>query len=216
MPNAMITPLSVATIRGIEREGLAHQLPLMQRAGAAAATFIMNRFPPTASVLSLVGPGNNGGDALVASTRLRECGYNVQVVMPANDLTLSAEAATALEQWRDTEGTEATYLPATKPDVVIDGLFGIGLNRPLEPPWQDLIDKINDWNVSVLALDIPSGLSADTGEALGRPIRATWTLAFISPTHALNDAISKGYAGKVEVEPLGLPYQAPENDEKTE
>ena len=216
MPTPLIVPLSVKSIREIEQDGLEHDLPLMLEAGAAAASFLMDRFPPTAAVLSLVGPGNNGGDALVASSRLVESGYNVQVVMPILDAPLPTDAAAALHAWHDLEGTEGADLPKVAPDVVIDGLFGIGLNRRLESPWQDVIDTVNSWKIPVLSLDIPSGLHADTGELLGRPVQATWTLAFIAPTRALIEPISKGYAGRVEVQTLGLPYQEPREDEDFE
>ena len=64
--------------------------------------------------------------------------------------------------------------------LVIDGLFGIGLNRPLGADWQALVDTVNRWGAPVLALDVPSGVDADTGVALGRPIQARWTLSFIA------------------------------------
>ena len=69
--------------------------------------------------------------------------------------------------------------------LVIDGLFGIGLNRPLGADWQALVDTVNRWGAPVLALDVPSGVDADTGVALGRPIQARWTLSFIARARGL-------------------------------
>ena len=77
-------------------------------------------------------------------------------------------------------GTLSALEPGFVPGLVIDGLFGIGLNRPLGADWQALVDTVNRWGAPVLALDVPSGVDADTGVALGRPIQARWTLSFIA------------------------------------
>src|SRR5205823_7122278 len=75
-----------------------------------------------------------------------------------------------------------------RPALIVDGLFGIGLNRPLEAPWIRLIDKVNQSQVPVLAIDVPSGLNADTGEPVGAAIRATVTLTLGSPKKGLLNA----------------------------
>ena len=198
-----LTPLPLSEIRKIELRGLQAGLPLMQRAGQAVAHFVTQRLLPGASILVLAGPGNNGGDALVAAKQLKQALFIVRVVMPRTD-TLPADARLALQGWHDAGGSLLAQLPLEKPDLVVDGLFGIGLNRPLASPWQEMIDTVNAWNVPVLAIDIPSGLEADTGRHLGRPIRATWTMSFIAPTLALFSQSCKALAGELTCETLGL------------
>ena len=216
--------LTLEQIRCIERGALAEGLPLMQRAGAAAAAFAQGHLAPGARILALAGPGNNGGDALVTARLLRVRGYAVEVVLPADPGKFPRDAAEPYAQWREAGGVERKALPDIArggvpdpvadslpdlvvdrlPDLVIDGLFGIGLSRPLGPDWQALVDTVNGWGCPILALDIPSGLEAQTGEALGRPIRATWTIAFIAPAQALLTPQGRAVAGECVCDRLGL------------
>ena len=200
--------LTLEQIRCIERGALAEGLPLMQRAGAAAAAFAQRHLAPGARILVLAGPGNNGGDALVTARLLRARGYAVEVVLPSDPGKFPRDAAEAYAQWREAGGFEhrtlADITDLGVPDLVVDGLFGIGLGRPLGPDWQALVDAVNGWGCPILALDIPSGLEAQTGEALGRPIRATWTIAFIAPARALLTPQGRAVAGECVCDRLGL------------
>ena len=196
-------PLPLARIREIEQAGLKARLPLMQRAGDALAEFVHQVIQPNGLILVLAGPGNNGGDALVAATALLKAGHAVDVCMPVTT-GLPSDADQALKSWLATGGHVTNKLPDSKPKLVMDGLFVIGLNRTLGPPWQEVIDKVNEWRVPVLAIDIPSGLEADTGKHLGRPIRATWTMCFIAPTQAVYSLSGKAFAGKILHDRLGL------------
>ncbi len=201
-----MSPYSVAQIRLAEQHALAAGRALMPLAGAAAADFVAARFPPTASILALAGPGNNGGDALEAATRLLAWGFDVQVVLPSGPERLPADAARAWAGWQAAGGRSHTALPqGAQPDLVIDGLFGIGLNRPLDAAWQSLIDAVNGWQAPVLALDVPSGIDADTGAALGRPIRARWTLSFIAASRGLScPGAGRDAAGECHLDTLGV------------
>lgn len=194
----------VAVIRAAEHEALAQGRRLMPLAGAAAARFVAARNAPQTRVLALAGPGNNGGDALEAATRLLELGYDLLVVLPSGSQSLPADAARAYAGWIAAGGVTCRELTAdAPPDLVIDGLFGIGLNRPLGPAWQALVDRVNAWNVPVLALDVPSGIDADTGAALGRPVRARWTLSFIGRARGLARA-GADVVGESCLETLGV------------
>ena len=201
--NQTTKPLMVAEIRAIEQSGLMAGLALMQRAGEAIADFVIKVIQPKGAILVLAGPGNNGGDGLVAANRLRQSGYPLFIWMPVT-AHLPDDAQQALRSWMVAGGKVSGILPANKPALVIDGLFGIGLNRTLGSPWQEAIDTVNEWNIPVLSVDIPSGLEADTGNHLGRPIRATWTISMIAPTQALFSQSGKPFAGEVFVEHLGL------------
>jgi len=200
----------VARIRLAEQQALAQGRALMPLAGRAAADFIAARFGPASQVLVLAGPGNNGGDALVAATHLRGAGYRVHVTMPSGPLRLPPDAARAHAGWRAQGGTESTDLPAgLQPDVIIDGLFGIGLNRPLGDDWQALVDAVNDWKLPVLALDVPSGVDADSGREWGRALRARWTLSFIAVARGLHvPGPARQAAGERHLDTLGVEMPA--------
>ena len=203
---------SVAQIRDAERQTLATGRRLMPLAGAAAARHVAARIRPGAVVLALAGPGNNGGDALEAATGLRAMGHDVRVLLPSGAQGLPADAARAYAGWQAAGGeTWSTLEPGFVPGLVIDGLFGIGLNRPLGADWQALVDTVNAWNVPVLALDVPSGIDADSGEALGRPIQARWTLSFIGRARGLErPGPGRDACGISEVDTLGV-IMAPAN-----
>ncbi|AMD46041.1 NAD(P)H-hydrate epimerase [Bordetella holmesii] len=192
-------------LRRIEAGARDLGMDLMGRAGRAAADFVRVRLSAPGPVLAVVGPGNNGGDALVAATALLGAGYAVQVVMPGDPARLPRDAARAHAAWRAAGGREDQALPRAAPALAIDGLFGIGLTRRLGQPWQDLVDAVNRWRIPVLALDVPSGLSAQTGQALGRPVQARWTLSFIGTPSAL--AQGAAAMGQHYEEDLGLPPQ---------
>lgn len=197
---------SVAQIRRAEQLALASGRALMPLAGRAAAEFIAARFPPDRTLLALAGPGNNGGDALEAATRLLALGFAVRVLLPSGPARLPPDAARAWAGWHASGGeTQIALAPEDIPDIVIDGLFGIGLNRTLDADWQTLVDTVNGWNVPVLALDVPSGIDADTGAALGRPIQAHWTLSFIAATIGLTrPGPGQIAAGERHVDTLGV------------
>lgn len=204
----MPSSYSVAQIRDAERLALAGGRRLMPLAGEAAARFVAARVGAGTSVLALAGPGNNGGDAMEAATRLRALGIDVRVLLPAGAGKLPADAAHAYAAWLAAGGETLSALePGVVPGLVIDGLFGIGLNRPLGAEWQTLVDTVNGWDVPVLALDVPSGLDADTGAALGRPIRARWTLSFIGRARGLDHA-ERGVIGESHLDTLGVTMPA--------
>jgi NAD(P)H-hydrate epimerase len=139
-------------------------------------------------IIILAGKGHNGDDA-------RQAGQNLS----DNEVTLLnvVDPAAALRQFN-------SHL-ALRPALIVDGLFGIGLNRPLEASWIRLIDKVNQSQIPVLAIDVPSGLNADTGEPEGAAIRATVTLTLGAPKKGLLTAAAWPYVGRLEVAPdIGL------------
>src|ERR1700730_9568836 len=162
---------SVAQIRAIEQAALANLPPytLMQRAGAAAAAAArqLNDNSDTAHILILAGPGNNGGDALEAACDLSSGGLEVSVLLMAgNSNKQPADAAHALERARACAIdwiTPAQLATDTSWTLVLDGLFGIGMQRALGPEYRAIAARINALHCPVLALDIASGLNADTG-----------------------------------------------------
>ena len=173
---------TVQSIRQIEERSAAAQPPLMERAGAAAAALAATLAGDHGKdVLVLAGPGNNGGDARVVARLLKERFYRVVVASRAAEIPVGVRWA-----------------------LVVDGLFGIGLARPIEGAAAELVAFANAQSCPVLALDIPSGLQADTGEALGPVVRATHTVTFIALKPGLLTLDGPDHCGEIRVEDLGL------------
>jgi hydroxyethylthiazole kinase-like uncharacterized protein yjeF len=172
----------------------------MERAGAAVARAVIDRFEPQATVV-LAGPGNNGGDGYVAARKLAEAGWSVSVEALA--APTSADAIKARESWRGEVGPlSARPRPGT---LVIDALFGAGLNRPLGGEAARLARALNGSPERVVAIDTPSGLSGDTARPLGGDsFRAGLTVTFhcLKPGHALQPG--RSLCGEVVVADIGL------------
>ncbi|MGE5027760.1 MAG: NAD(P)H-hydrate dehydratase [Betaproteobacteria bacterium] len=178
---------------------------LMERAGLAAAELARSLMADKTSVLVLAGPGNNGGDALVAARHLKSWWFKVSVVLIGDAARLPPDAAQALQAWRAAGGELLDALPQDgKWDLVLDGLFGIGLARNLEGHPLELVRKINAMSLPVLALDVPSGLDADAGQTFRAALRASHTLTFIALKPGLLTAYGPDYCGKIHVDTLGL------------
>ncbi len=178
----MLTPLLCASeLRTLETHYADAEPPLMERAGQAAAAFARKLLKNSrVRVLIFAGPGNNGGDALVAAHVLKQQGISIIVVGPG--------------------GT----VPTGSYGLVVDGLFGIGLRRPITGAYADLIARINSFAGPVLALDVPSGLDSDSGRVLGIAVRATHTLSFIGGKPGLYTLDGPDHCGEVSVVDLGL------------
>ena len=238
--------LDLATIRRLEGRWLDETEPgeLMACAGAAVARVAMamwKNLPAHAPVILLVGPGNNGGDALVAGRILRRAGLAVWAVgMPGLDTTPpeAEDARAAWEAWRadgqaihgfeqvadwlwpdgdapddDGQDDDDGDVPPAEPALIIDGLFGIGLTRPLAGRVAGLVRRVNRARVPVLAIDVPSGLDADRGAPVGdaeAPVmQARQTVTMIADKPGLHTGAGLRHAGRVWVAPLSdLPLEA--------
>ncbi len=207
MPHASPILLS-ADLRRVEQAALGgrNPAPLMERAGLAAAELARTLAGDSGKpVLILVGPGNNGGDALVVARLLKQWWFKVSVVCAGNPQQYSADAATALQAWRKAGGEFLAEIPAAQDwALVIDGLFGIGLKRDLDGVYATLVEQINALDAPVLALDVPSGLDADTGRVMGCAIVADHTMTFIALKPGLLTLDGPDLCGVVQVADLGL------------
>jgi hydroxyethylthiazole kinase-like uncharacterized protein yjeF len=167
-------------IREIEQK--AADLPLMQRAGTAAAELASTLVSENKKdVLVLAGPGNNGGDARIAAAQLQEKFFRVTVASHPRELPLDKD-------W----------------GLVIDGLFGIGLARNITGEHAQLVDYANRQRCPVLAIDVPSGIQSDTGQVLGCAVRATHTITFIALKPGLLTLDGPDHCGEIRVDALGL------------
>lgn len=179
--------------------------PLMKRAGSEAAAIARDMAGDSGRpVLVFAGPGNNGGDAFVLARELRRHWFNVKVVFDGDPGRLSRDASAALRSWLDAGGTVLERPPAGAWSLVVDGLFGIGLEREITGRYAERIAAINALGVPVLALDVPSGLHADTGRVLGCAVRAHRTATFIGLKSGLLTLDGPDHCGEIHVCPLGL------------
>jgi hydroxyethylthiazole kinase-like uncharacterized protein yjeF len=177
-----------------------HQDDVMETAGAAvareAARFAMGR-----PILALAGPGNNGGDAYVAARLLKAAGHDVCVAAFGDPKPGSA--ATMANRW---DGPVASLYAARSRPVLIDGLFGTGLTRPLERGVQALLGHMASEAEFVLAIDLPSGIDTDTGAHLGaRRAHVTVALGALKPGHLLDAGLD--YCGRVLLADIGIPVE---------
>lgn len=197
-----------AATRAVEAEAQAG-LPahtLMQRAGLGVARLAMAVAPHARRVQVLAGPGNNGGDGLVAAWHLWQRGLDVQVCLLADPERLPDDAADA---WRRARAAGVPIGPAwpdePRPDLVIDALLGIGATRAPADAMADLIQRLDRRQVPVLAVDGPTGLDADTGVAALPCVRATWTLSLLTLKPGLFTASGRDHAGEVWFDDLQVP-----------
>ncbi|RKP52601.1 NAD(P)H-hydrate dehydratase [Trinickia fusca] len=217
-PHEQPLPLyTVAQLRALEAHGALH-LPahtLMARAGAAAARCLAELAAHDGSLAAgrpvwlAAGPGNNGGDALVVAVELRALGIPVDVCMPLevkpDDARWALGAARAA-------GIPISHVPPASFDAygwLVDGLFGIGLARPLEGVFAALAERIAQHaraHGRVLALDVPSGLDSDTGNLVGNgtAVCATHTVTFLGAKPGLYMTHGRDLAGAVTIAPLGI------------
>jgi len=193
-----------------EIEALARPAPLMQLAGLAAAEYARELLGEYGRcVLVLAGPGNNGGDAFEVAAQLKRWFYRVELVFAGDEHQLSEDALAALKKWRACGGNTYAAPPAAlRPDLVVDGLFGIGLTRALEGGYAELITGINRLECPKLALDIASGINADTGAVMGCALRATHCITFIALKPGLLTLDGPDHCGQIRVADLGLDVES--------
>jgi hydroxyethylthiazole kinase-like uncharacterized protein yjeF len=177
---------------------------LMENAGRAVADEVARHFPNASAVAVLCGPGNNGGDGFVAARHLIEKGYAVHLGFNGDPSRLPADAAAMAKLWT---GAIAPLHPEllAKADVVVDGLFGAGLARPIEGALADLIAALNQCRRPVVAIDVPSGVDGSTGAVRGVAVQATATVTFfrLKPGHLLLPG--RELCGETRIADIGIP-----------
>ncbi len=177
---------------------------LMENAGRAVAEAVRARWQPR-PVVVLCGPGNNGGDGFVAARHLAEAGWPVRLALLGARSRLKGDAAHHAEAW---QGKVLALSPAVLADgaLVIDALFGAGLGRPLEGAAKATVQAVAAGGFPVVAVDVPSGLSGDTGQVLGDAIApADLTVTFFrkKPGHLLLPG--RIHCGELMVADIGIP-----------
>jgi len=218
--------LTNARMKKIDEETIARFCPgleLMERAGRKVAEYILTRFPEKGFKAAIfVGPGNNGGDALVVARQLSSEGRACSVLYlnAPEDFTMDALKNYQRLQQRVSDYKHLKEISLTRSDwvnligkeladssVIVDGLFGTGLSRPLEARPLEVVRMINESGVPIVSIDTPSGINGDTGEVLGGAVRAHSTVTMGYPKLGLLFHPGKAYVGHLVVADLGFPEE---------
>ena len=184
----------------------AAQLPphtLMQRAGLATARLALAVAPHAQTVWIACGPGNNGGDGLEAALHLQQWGKTPVITWLGSPEKAPADARASFERAR-AAGVSFVDAPPVHYDLAIDALLGTGASRPPEGRLAQWIEQLNTFGAPVLAVDLPSGLSADTGVTPGPCVRASHTLSLLTLKPGLYTAQGRDQAGSVWFESLDV------------
>jgi NAD(P)H-hydrate epimerase len=183
---------------------------LMQRAARATFGYVQLMLPQDPGqhrILVVCGGGNNGGDGYLIAALAKTKAYAVDLVALVPEEKLQGDVLTAAREWR---GNGGRILAADAVDIdaynlIIDAILGTGLQRPVEGAYRNIIEQINRASCPVLAVDIPSGLHADTGSVMGIAVKAKATVSFIGLKQGLFTGQAVDYCGKVYYEALDVP-----------
>ena len=187
-------------------------LQLMETAGRNVAEEIAARFNPKKTRVAIFcGSGGNGGDGFVAARYFSCLGFKVKVILASKASNITNESAKknwiALQFLKKSisliEIEDSTLIPDVNADVVVDALLGIGLTGKLRPPIMQLVEKINNMDSFRVAVDAPTGINSDSGEVLGKAVKANLTVTFYKAKSGLVNA--NEYTGELVVKNIGLP-----------
>lgn len=199
-------------IRELDAYTIAHEpissLDLMERASAAMTDWLMRNIADTAEkrIIVVCGNGNNGGDGLVIARRLRMCGVQADVVLADKDGRKSPDCGENLRRYQEKCSKVHDAVDFNDYDIIVDAMFGSGLNRPLGGLYADMADRINASGKLVVAVDIPSGLYGDdnSNNPFGHVVKAHHTLTLQFPKLAFMMPERDAYTGKVHILPIGI------------
>lgn len=201
-------------VRGIDYAAI-HELDipgytLMCRAGEAVMEAVSSRFPTAGHWLIMCGPGNNGGDGYVVARLAAQAGMQVTVCSLADPEKLRGDAAQAWLDWQATGGETASWpLPDDACfDLALDAMLGTGIDREVTGDIRQAIDYVNQLDCPRVAIDIPSGLNADTGCVMGDAVRAQHTITFVGHKRGMYTADGPDYCGSISFNDLAIPPQA--------
>ena len=204
---AMFELLSNAEMAEADRLTIARGIPgidLMERAGKAVADAVAARHAVREPVAVVAGPGNNGGDGFIAARILAERGYRVRLLLAGEIDRLKGDAALAAKAWKGPVAS-ADRGGIGDAEVIVDALFGAGLDRPVEGQARVLIEAMNSHPAPVVAVDLPSGTNGTSGAVMGVAVKAAQTITFFrkKPGHVLLPG--RLYCGTTSVADIGIP-----------
>ncbi len=180
---------------------------LMERAGAAAFDALRGQWPQARRIAVLCGTGNNGGDGFVLARLAREAGLAADVYQVGDPARLKGDALAASQRLLsvDVEAAPWRGQALDRADVVVDALLGTGLSGQVAEPWRGAVAAVNAAGRPVLALDVPSGLNADTGQEMGVAVRAAVTITFVGLKRGLFMEAGRECTGRLLFDDLKLP-----------
>lgn len=199
-----------AQCRDLDRVAIdQHGIPgfeLMQRAGRAAFNELLSRWPAARALSICAGKGNNAGDGYIIAGLAREMGMVVELVQLGDAAELSGDAGLARD-WAMRRDVQISPGPVEllQGDVIVDALLGTGISGPLRPAYRDMVRCINRSGVGVLAVDIPTGVHADTGTVAEVAVRADVTVTFIGRKLGLHTGPGVSFCGEEVFFDLGVP-----------
>ncbi len=201
--NELLTPSEMAEADRLTIAGGTLGITLMERAGRAVADAVCAHHPQGARVTVVAGPGNNGGDGFAAARLLTDRGYRVTVMLVGEPALLKGDAERAARQWQGTTTDDRGHLATA--DVLIDALFGAGLDRPIEGAARAVIETMNALGKPIVAVDLPSGINGASGAIMGAAVQATETVTFFrkKPGHLLLPG--RLHCGAILVADIGIP-----------
>ncbi|KYH36623.1 MAG: carbohydrate kinase [Candidatus Bathyarchaeota archaeon B23] len=190
------------------------RLQMMENAGRAVAEAVKRRFSADSRILVVCGLGGNGGDGLAAARHLASQGYRVEVILLGDpswvrveETRRNWEAVEAMEMSIDLRVVrDSAEIELPEVDVVVDALVGTGVRGALKPPYREMVEAMNASKAFKVAVDVPSGLEADTGRAEGAAVRADLTVTLHKPKRGFERA--GRYLGELIVETIGIPPEA--------
>ncbi|MFY8327942.1 NAD(P)H-hydrate dehydratase [Pseudoalteromonas sp. ZZD1] len=179
---------------------------LMERAGKAVFEQVIKHYPHAQNYVVLVGVGNNAGDGYIVASLAKQAGKHVTIIAAAPDKPLTGDALTAQKAWLAVGGEISNYDPLIikAADIIIDGLLGTGLKSKVRDPFTKLIQTANDSPLPIVAIDLPSGIDADSGVVQGIAIQAAVTVTFVGIKQGLVTGEGRAYTGKCEFTDLGV------------
>lgn len=178
---------------------------LMRRAGAAAWRDVLARWPQAMRIVVVCGPGNNGGDGYVLARHAKDAGRDVRVVHLPEHAPRAGLARRAADEFAVVGGSIVEFDQRLPPcDLIVDALFGIGFSREPDAATRAVIAAINAHGAPVFALDVPSGVDADSGSVPGPAVIATHTIEFIASKAGLRTGAALDHAGALSLAPLEL------------
>jgi NAD(P)H-hydrate epimerase len=202
---------SVASVRAIDQVAINDVgiggYTLMTRAGEAALNAALEQFPEAKRWQVICGSGNNGGDGYVLARLAGARGIGVSVLLMSSPDNLKGDAATAYQDFAAEGGAIAMFEGSLdgEAELLVDALLGSGLERDVEGKYAEIVDAINRHAAPVLALDIPSGLNADTGDVMGVAVKADMTVSFVGLKSGLFLKEGPNYAGELRFAGLDIP-----------
>lgn len=180
---------------------------LMSLAGLASFNAMLKRWPKAKKLTVFCGAGNNAGDGYIIAGLALKAGWQVQLLALAEPENLKGDALTAAQQFQKANGVITPYAAqlSIEAELIVDALLGTGLDRNVSGLYAQAIDTINQSSAAVCAVDIPSGIHADTGNIMGAAVRADLTVSFIGLKQGLYTGEAPDYCGEIIFDDLNVP-----------